>query len=415
MIVQKRIQTKNILLLIIFVIFMFFSFFLSNKTIENINYKNVKIEKQIYSVSNDDIQNELNDNINNQLNDIDFTQLESLVNNLDNSSKQLFSNNSFISLVKKFINGNNSDLYSNFLTFAISIFFENLINVIPYFSIIIIISVLYSLIGQFSSNNKSTSNIIHIVYFSSIVVVVLKIVISVMGESSNTIFLLEKQMEVIFPILLTLINAIGGVVTSTTFQPILAILSVIITKIFTTILMPIFVFSIVFGIVGNISKNVKMEKFSKFFQSLFVWIIGIVFTIFIAFLTIQGLTASSIDSISLKTAKYAIKSYIPILGSYLSDGVSLILASSMLIKNAIGATGLIILISTIFLPVIKIIIIMLLLKLTSSIIESLSDEKISNFLYSVSKSLNMIIVSLLAVGFMFLVSLSILMSCSNLF
>ncbi|MBQ3214365.1 MAG: stage III sporulation protein AE [Clostridia bacterium] len=375
----------------------------------------MKIEKQIYLVSNDDIQNELNDNINNQLNDIDFTQLESLVNNLDNSSKQLFSNNSFISLVKKFINGNNSDLYSNFLTFAISIFFENLINVIPYFSIIIIISVLYSLIGQFSSNNKSTSNIIHIVCFSSIVVVVLKIVISVMGESSNTIFLLEKQMEVIFPILLTLINAIGGVVTSTTFQPILAILSVIITKIFTTILMPIFVFSIVFGIVGNISKNVKMEKFSKFFQSLFVWIIGIVFTIFIAFLTIQGLTASGIDSISLKTAKYAIKSYIPILGSYLSDGVSLILASSMLIKNAIGATGLIILISTIFLPVIKIIIIMLLLKLTSSIIESLSDEKISNFLYSVSKSLNMIIVSLLAVGFMFLVSLSILMSCSNLF
>lgn len=415
MIVQKRIQTKNILLFIIFFIFIFFSFFLSNKTIENINYKNVKIEKQIYLVSNDDIQNELNDNINNQLNDIDFTQLESLVNNLDNSSKQLFSNNSFISLVKKFINGNNSDLYSNFLTFAISIFFENLINVIPYFSIIIIISVLYSLIGQFSSNNKSTSNIIHIVCFSSIVVVVLKIVISVMGESSNTIFLLEKQMEVIFPILLTLINAIGGVVTSTTFQPILAILSVIITKIFTTILMPIFVFSIVFGIVGNISKNVKMEKFSKFFQSLFVWIIGIVFTIFIAFLTIQGLTASGIDSISLKTAKYAIKSYIPILGSYLSDGVSLILASSMLIKNAIGATGLIILISTIFLPVIKIIIIMLLLKLTSSIIESLSDEKISNFLYSVSKSLNMIIVSLLAVGFMFLVSLSILMSCSNLF
>lgn len=415
MIVQKRIQTKNILLFIIFFIFMFFSFFLSNKTIENINYKNVKIEKQIYAVSNDDIQNELNDNINNQLNDIDFTQLESLVNNLDNSSKQLFSNNSFISLVKKFINGNNSDLYSNFLTFAISIFFENLINVIPYFSIIIIISVLYSLIGQFSSNNKSTSNIIHIVCFSSIVVVVLKIVISVMGESSNTIFLLEKQMEVIFPILLTLINAIGGVVTSTTFQPILAILSVIITKVFTTILMPIFVFSIVFGIVGNISKNIKMEKFSKFFQSLFVWIIGIVFTIFIAFLTIQGLTASGIDSISLKTAKYAIKSYIPILGSYLSDGVSLILASSMLIKNAIGATGLIILISTIFLPVIKIIIIMLLLKLTSSIIESLSDEKISNFLYSVSKSLNMIIVSLLAVGFMFLVSLSILMSCSNLF
>ncbi|MBQ9792611.1 MAG: stage III sporulation protein AE [Clostridia bacterium] len=365
----------------------------------------------------EEVEEELDENINNQLNDIDFSKLESLVNNLDDSTKQLFSNNSFLALVKKFINGDNNDLYSNFLTFAINIIFENVINIIPYFAIIIIVSVLYSLIGQFSgnNNNKSTSNIIHIVCFSSVVVIVLKLITSIMTESSSIITVLEGQMEAIFPIVLTLINAIGGVVASATFQPILATLSVVITKVFTIVLIPIFVFSIVFNIVGNISKNVKMEKFSKFFQSLFVWIIGIVFTIFVAFLTIQGLTVTGIDSISLKTAKYAIKSYVPILGSYLSDGVSLILASSMLIKNAIGATGLIVLVSTIFLPIIKIIIIMLLLKLTSSIIETLGDEKISNFLFSAAKSLNMLIVSLLAVGFMYLISLSILMCCSNIF
>ena len=58
---------------------------------------------------------------------------------------------------------------------------------------------------------------------------------------------------------------------------------------------------------------------------------------------------------------------------------------------------------------------MLLLKLTSSIIETLGDEKISKFLFSAAKSLNMLIISLLAVGFMYLISLSILMSCSNIF
>ena len=250
--------------------------------------------------------------------------------------------------------------------------------------------------------------------FSSIATIVIKIILDIVNNVSSVVVTIESQMEIIFPLLLTLINALGSVVTASSFQPILAVLSVGITKLFTLVLIPIFISSIIFGIVGNISKNVKLEKFSKFFTSLFCWIIGIVFTIFIAFLTIQGLTVSSIDSISLKTAKYAIKSYIPILGSYLSDGASLILASSILIKNAIGATGLILIFVTIFIPIIKIIVLMLLLKLVSAILESISDEKISNFLFGISKSLNMLNVCLLAIGFMFLISISLLMSCSNI-
>ena len=94
--------------------------------------------------------------------------------------------------------------------------------------------------------------------------------------------------------------------------------------------------------------------------------------------------------------------------------LSLILASSILIKNAIGATGLILIFVTIFIPIIKIIVLMLLLKLVSAILESISDEKISNFLFGISKSLNMLNVCLLAIGFMFLISISLLMSCSNI-
>ena len=271
------------------------------------------------------------------------------------------------------------------------------------------------MISHFSSDkNKSVSNLINIVCFVAIASVVLNLLLDVIDSVSSVITNIESQTEVIFPVLLTLINALGGVVTATSFQPLLAVLSVGITKLFTLILLPIFISSIIFGIVGNISKNIKLEKFSKFFTSLFGWIIGIVFTIFIAFLTIQGLTVSSIDSISLKTAKYAIKSYIPILGSYLSDGVGLILASSILIKNAIGATGLILIFATILFPIIKIIILILLFKLVSAILESISDEKVSNFLFNISKSLNMLSVCLLAVGFMFLISISLLMGCSNI-
>lgn len=374
-------------------------------------------QKQFYfSSAEENIENELKDNISNQLGDLDFKELELIIDKLDDSTKKYLNNKSFLEIVKSFINSENSSLFSNFFSYAISILFENITSLIPSFSIIIAIAIIYSLIGHVSSEkSKSISNLIHIVCFCSIAIVVFNIVFSLMDGVSSTIASIENQMEVIFPVVLTLITSIGSVVTATSFQPILAVLSVAITKLFTLVLIPIFIFTIIFSVVGNISSNMRMDKFAKFFGSLFNWIVGIVFTIFIAFLTIQGLTTSTLDAISLRTAKFAIKSYVPVLGSYLSDGVSLILASSVMIKNAVGATGLVVLGFSILVPIIKVGIVILLLKLVSAIIETLCDQKISNFLFNLSKSLNMLNISLIAVGFMYLISISMLMCCSNIF
>lgn len=356
---------------------------------------------------------DLEDSIDEQLNDIDLSEIENNFNKLSEKDKALLGENSFLKLIKKFINAEDSDIYSNFLPYALSIIFEDLLSLLPYFAVIVAIAILYSLVGQMSGD-KSLNSIIHLVCFGTIAGVVIKIVLGLLTSATNAINIIEGQMEAIFPIILTLITAVGGVVTATTFEPFLAILTSGITKLFSSFLIPIFTFSIVFGVVGNLSKNVKLEKFSKFFTSLFNSIVGVVFTIFMAFLALHGLTVSTVDTISIKTTKYAIKNYIPIVGSYLSDGVSLILASSVLIKNAIGVSGLVMLFLCFFSPIIQIVVVQLLLKLTSAILEPVCDKETPDFLYSISKSLNMLLVSLLSIGFMFLISVSILMCCSNL-
>src|SRR5699024_3736126 len=126
---------------------------------------------------------------------------------------------------------------------------------------------------------------------------------------------------------------IGGTVSVSVYQPAMALLTGTIINLFTMVLLPIFIFSTVFSVVSNLSNTIKLDKFTNFFNSLYKWLSGLIFTIFTAFLSVQGITAGSVDGISIRTAKYAIRSYIPILGSYLSDGMSIILASSNLIKN----------------------------------------------------------------------------------
>lgn len=386
--------------------------------LQAINNNNKLTCKKLYlsQAENEDIEKELTENIENQLDEIDFSQLDSIVNSFNNNQKQIFGGSSFLEVVKNFLYGNSTSQSTNFLSYMLKIILNDLINILPYFALIVAIAIIYSLVGHFSlDKGKSVASIVHIACFCAIALIVLNLVIGVMQDASRVIFSISSQMEVVFPVLLTLISSIGGAVTASTFQPVLATLTTVITKIFTNLLFPVFIFCIVFNIVGNISNNVKLEKFSKFCSSFFNWTIGIIFTIFIAFLTINGLTVSSIDGISIKTAKYAIKSHIPILGSYLSDGVSLIITSSNLIKNAVGVTGLVLLTSTILSPIFNLVLLMLLFKLVSAIIEPFCDQKISNFLYSVSKTLNMLNICLIAIGFMYLISVSILMLCSNLF
>lgn len=231
--------------------------------------------------------------------------------------------------------------------------------------------------------------------------------------TTNTMQSMKSQMDAIFPLLLTLLTAVGGTTSTSVYQPAMAMLSGLIMNLFTYVLLPIFIFSVVFSVVSNLSNNVKLDKFTSFFNSTYKWLIGLIFTVFTAFLSIQGITAGSIDGISIRTARYAIRSYIPILGSYISDGMGLILVSSNLIKNAVGATGLFLLLATILSPLIQLILFMLALKLIAGILEPLGNKQIANFVSSLSKSLVLLIVLIIGLAFIYFIMLGLVMCSAN--
>ena len=364
----------------------------------------------------EEIEQELDENIDDQLNNIDFGELDNIFNNLDEEAKGLFNSTSFYDKVMAVLNGELSTDSSSFFQYIFNLFFDNLLKFVPLLALIVVVSILCSFVGQLSPTGK-TSSINKVVYFAcfGIIIVLLSTTLKdVITNSSNTILSIQKQMEVIFPILLVMLTSVGGVSTSATMQPMVGILSSGVIYLFNAFVLPIFVFSVVFTIVGNLSNEVKLDKFNKFFSSLFKWVIGGIFTIFLAIIAIKGLTASSIDGISIKTAKFALKTYIPILGGYLSDGFNLILASSMLIKNAVGGVGLLLFLLTIIAPIVNLVILSLGLKLVAAIIEPISDNKIPNFIYSVANLLTMLIVCLIAVAFMYLIVVGLFMLSGNI-
>lgn len=362
-----------------------------------------------------EIEDQLEEEVSSQIEGLDMSALENILKSIKDEDFNLFGGSSFRGFVQKIINGEYSQDATSIFSALVNLVFEDVLEFLPVLTSIVAIGILCGFISSLKSGvaGKSVGDIVHFVCFSVIVVLVVKVVADMVSLTTSTLLSIQSQMEAIFPILLTLITALGGTVSVSLFQPTIALLTSGIIAIFTKFVMPIFIFALVFSIISNLTNTVKLNKFSGFFNSLFKYTIGFVLTIFTAFLSIQGITANSHDGVSFRTAKYAIKSYVPILGGYLSDGLDVILTSSMLVKNAVGVSGLVLLFATIIVPIVKLCAFILCLKLTAAVLEPVADSKIANFVGGVSKTMTMLVVMILGVSFMYVISAGVLMATAN--
>ncbi len=363
------------------------------------------------------IEEEFNNIIQEGLNTLDFSALEDLIINSSSQAQEIFGSTSFYNKLQELINGDIEQDIGSFFNVFLSLFFDNIVDIIPILCMIVAIAILCSLLSNFKSSisGGGVKDVIHFLCYGVIIIIISALITECVIQVTDTLQSLKVQMEIIFPILLTMITAVGGFTSVSVFQPSVIILSTVIVEIFSYVILPLFIVAFVFTIVNNMSGSTSFNKFVEVAQSSFKWIIGIIFTIFFAFLSINGLIASVYDGISIRTAKYTMKSYIPYVGGYMSDGLDILLSSSVLIKNAVGTCGLILLIATVLIPLVKMIVVNFGLKITGAILEPISDKRISNFVFSIGKILNMLIACLVSISIMYFLTVGILMSVCNLF
>lgn len=359
----------------------------------------------------DDLQNE----VNNELENLNSDQLDDLLSNLSEQQKSIFENVDLSEKIKNIINGTEQFEIGDFFGFVLSSLFQNLTGVVPILASICSIAIAGSILIQMrgSKMNKSLADIIHFACYGVIVVLVFGGVAELVKISTETLSTLKTQMEIVFPILLTLMASLGSTTSVAIYQPLIAILCGVMMQLFLKIVLPIFSLTLIFNVIGNLTSTVKLSKFSSFLSSLFKTIMTFSFTIFASFLTLSGIVASSVDNISIRATKFAIKSYIPIIGGYLSDGFNLVMASSVLIKNAIGYTGIVVLFVTIISPLIKILLFKLGLSLASAIIEPVADKRVTEFVSTTAKSMTMLACIILAFSFAYIICVGLIMCSTN--
>ena len=220
---------------------------------------------------------------------------------------------------------------------------------------ILVIIVIHGILKSITDNLENTS-ISQIIYFVQYILIVTLImsnfteIIKIVKETAND---LVGFINVLIPLLLTLLVYTGNIATSTLLQPIILFISNFIGNVIVDVLIPIVLIIVVFSIISKISERVQIDKLSKFLKSGVVWFLGFVLTIFVGVVSLEGTLSSSVDGITAKTAKTAVSSIIPVVGKVLGDVVDSVLGCGVILKNALGVVGIIAIIGICVMPVAK--------------------------------------------------------------
>ena len=277
--------------------------------------------------------------------------------------------------------------------------------------IVLIHSVLKSVTDNLEDNN--ISKIIYYVQYILIVTLIMSNFSSLLTSITTTIDDLIGFMNCLVPMLTTLMLYTGSIVTSGMLEPMILFIIGFIGNAIKMLIMPVVSMITVLIIVSKISDRVQISKLSGFLKSSVVWFLGIILTVFVGVVSLEGNLTSSVDGITAKTAKAAVSNLIPVVGKVLGDSVDSVLGSGIILKNALGVVGVIIIIGICIMPIIKLATLSIMYSIASAVIEPLADSKIVKLLDEMGGIFKLLLAILCSVSVLLIIGITLVVKISN--
>ncbi|XID96046.1 stage III sporulation protein AE [Paenibacillaceae bacterium WGS1546] len=215
------------------------------------------------------------------------------------------------------------------------------------------------------------------------------------------------------PLLLTLLAGTGGVATVAVLHPLIVFMIHTVGTLIHFVVFPLLFFSAVLHLVSAITERYKATQLANLLRNLGVGLLGILLTVFLGVLSVQGATGAVADGVALRTAKFVTGNFVPVVGKMFSDATDTVMSASLLVKNAIGLAGVIVLLFLCAFPALKILVLALIYNVAGAVMQPLGDTPIVHCLQTIGKTLIYVFAALASVGLMFFLAITVILTAGN--
>ena len=176
------------------------------------------------------------------------------------------------------------------------------------------------------------------------------------------------------PALTALLAAMGMAGTSALVTPTAALIGDAAEGLFLNWGMPLCRFALCMAIAGSLTPSVDLSGAAKLMRKAANWGAGLATTVFTGMLALQGTVAGAVDGVAVRTAKFAVDSAAPVIGSGVSDAWDSYVSGVLIAKNAVGLSGIAALLSAVLKPLLVCASSMLMLNLIAALLAALGEK-----------------------------------------
>lgn len=276
----------------------------------------------------------------------------------------------------------------------------------------VLASILESMHSAFEKNN--VSKIAYGVIYMVLIVLAVQSFLTATGYAKTAIGNMVDFMMAGVPMILALLASLGSISAVALIHPLIVFAVNSISDVIYYVIFPLIFFSAVLSIVSTLSEKYKVTQLAGFLRTAAMGLLGLFFSIFLGVISVQGAAGAIADGVSLRAAKFASATFVPVVGKMFADAADTVVGASLLVKNSVGIAGMVILLLMAAFPAIKIISLAMIFNLSAALMQPLGNSPIISCLSIIGKTLIFVFAALATVGLMFFLAVTIIVAAGNI-
>lgn len=276
------------------------------------------------------------------------------------------------------------------------------------------IMILCALIGglKTSAGESSLTRIFSTISVLCVLTSVIKPIFDCVTDTSLAVKDIALFMLSFIPMFGAALTASGSPITGASYNLLLLTACQAVSQVVAHMLVPLMGIYLAFCVIGSLVPEINISSAAGTIKTIICWVLGFFLTIFVGLFSVQTMVAQSSDTVAIKATKFMIGSFVPVVGSALSEAYTAAQGCFKLIKTTLGAYGVIVTVST-FLPVlVRTLCWYMLANIAAIAGDILNVPRVSSILKSCGSVLGILVAIIFCFALLLIVSTTIVMVAS---
>ncbi|NLK70623.1 MAG: hypothetical protein GX286_04200 [Clostridiales bacterium] len=215
------------------------------------------------------------------------------------------------------------------------------------------------------------------------------------------------------PVFASIAAGSGNLTSAGVYNVILVLVSEIAVQLASGFLMPLLSLCLALSIVDSINPAISLSSLIEGIKKTVTWCLGLMMTIFVGLLSIQSIIGNSADTLSVKTGKFMVSNFVPVVGGAISDAYTTLKGSFGLLKSGVGGVGIMVILIMVLPTIITIGLNRIVISIASIGAEIFSVPGLAKLFKNISSVISIAFSIVISFSIMFIVSTALIMAITT--